>query len=424
MKLVTLPLCLTLLAAAPPVMADPPAPPAPPARPGTWPRIRPMPHRPLLPPPASAPAPAEPLVPLPPVPPSADVPAAPVGSATIVVAPVPRHPPRRLPRPRKPAGPPPNVKLTLEAPTLLGAWTVRVSNEGDVPVRLAADARLVSLDVTPRGESKPVHCELPGDMRPDDDLDRALVLPPKRAYAETFEPRLYCFGERALSALSPQAIVVARLGWPASSRAEDRQAVSAIDGIEPVVGSLPSLTSAPIALRDEPTPSAAPVVPAAATPSDLPVLRLSGATAVDATSNEDVAVSVTLRNDSSRPVRLRFKPETLAFDVTSARGVERCAWPAPVGAPMRELFSTLPPGGAETLSVMLAAYCGRKSFEHSGLMVVRPQLDTRRAGGQDIGLQTFNGQVLATTPTIVRLHRGTGSPRLARPHLEADAPSP
>jgi hypothetical protein len=135
-------------------------------------------------------------------------------------------------------------------------------------------------------------------------------------------------------------------------------------------------------------------------------------------------VSVTLRNDSSRPVRLRFKPETLAFDVTSARGVERCAWPTPVGAPMRELFSTLPPGGAETLSVMLADYCGRKSFEHSGLMVVRPQLDTRRAGGQDIGLQTFNGQVLATTPTIVRLHRGTGSPRLARPHLEADSPSP
>jgi hypothetical protein len=85
---------------------------------------------------------------------------------------------------------------------------------------------------------------------------------------------------------------------------------------------------------------------------------------------------------------------------------------------MRELFSTLPAGGAESLSVLLGDYCNRRSFEHAGLVVVRPQLDTRHAGGQDIGLQTFDGQVIATVPTVVRLHRGTGSARLGRPHLE------
>ena len=312
------------------------------------------------------------------------------------------------------------MKLSLDVPTRQGAWTLHVTNAGDVPVRLAADARRVSLEVTPRGEAHPVHCELPVDMRPDDDLDRSLVLPPGRSYAESFEPRLYCFGEHALRALSPQAIVVARLGWPAGSLAEDRQAVSAIDGVEPVVGSLPSITSAPVALPDEPTPSTALVTATGA--GEVPMLHLASSVAVDAQSFGDLAITVTLRNEGTRPVRLRFKPETLAFDVTTSRGVERCSWPAPVGAPMRELFSTLPAGGSETLSVLLADYCNRKSFDRGGLVVVRPQLDTRRAGGQDIGIRTFDGQVIATVPTVVRLHKGTGSARLARPRLEQEKP--
>jgi hypothetical protein len=298
---------------------------------------------------------------------------------------------------------------------------MRVTNRGDVPVRLAADARLLSLDVTPRGDTKPVHCELPLDMRPDDDLDRSLVLPPKRSYAETFEPRLYCFGEHALQALSPLAIVVARLGWPASSRAEVRQAVSAIDGVEPVMGSLPFLASPPIALHDDPTPMAAPVMTSDAAPTEPVLLHLSGAVAVDAGTLGELAVTVTARNAGTRPVRLRFKPETLAFEVTTSRGVEHCGWPSPVGAPMRELFSTLPADGAESLSVLLSDYCNRKSFERGGLVVVRPQLDTRHASGQDIGLRTFDGQILAPVPTIVRLHKGTGGTHLARPHLEPAA---
>jgi hypothetical protein len=201
-----------------------------------------------------------------------------------------------------------------------------------------------------------------------------------------------------------------------------RQAVSAIDGVEPVMGSLPSLTSHPVALGDDPTPSPAPTALPDATPADQPALRLSSAVTVDAQTLGDLAVSVTLHNEGSRPVRLRFKPETLAFEVTTSHGVEHCSWPTPVGAPMRELFSTLPGGGSETLSVLLGDYCNRKSFERGGLVVVRPQLDTRHASGQDVGLHTFDGQVLATLPTVVRLHKGTGSARLGRPHLEAEQP--
>jgi hypothetical protein len=175
-----------------------------------------------------------------------------------------------------------------------------------------------------------------------------------------------------------------------------------------------------VALADDPTPSLTPVAVAGA-PTEVPRLHLTGTVAVDAQTLGDLAVTVTLHNDGTRPVRLRFKPETLAFDVTTSRGVEHCSWPTPVGAPMRELFSTLPAGGAESQQVLLADYCNRKTFERAGLVVVRPQLDTRKAGGQDIGLQTFDGQVIATEPTIVRLHHGTGAARLGRPQLEPGA---
>src|SRR4029077_12043842 len=63
-------------------------------------------------------------------------------------------PPAAKPKPRAavkpkpaaavaPAVPPPDVRLTIEVPTTRGTWTMRVTNAGDVPVRIAADARLL-----------------------------------------------------------------------------------------------------------------------------------------------------------------------------------------------------------------------------------------------------------------------------------------
>ena len=323
-----------------------------------------------------------------------------------------RNVPSRPKPPLPPAGPPPSVKLVLDAPTPGGPWTLRVTNAGDVPVMLAADGRLLSLEVTPRGERKPVRCELPADMRPADDLDRSLVLPAGRAYSEIIQPRLYCFGERALDALAPGAIVVAHLGWPAGSRGETHQVVWPIDGVQPALAALPVLTAPPVALPDEPTAMAAPV-------GEPVSLRVSGPRTVDAATFGSLSVTVTLHNDGPRPVRVRFRPEDLAFEVSTSRGVEHCAWPMPPTAPMRELFSTLAPHGSASLNLLLEEYCNRRSFDQPGLVVVRPKLDTRKGGGAEIGLRTFDGQVIATSPTVVRLHQGTGKVRLARPQLEA-----
>ena len=317
-----------------------------------------------------------------------------------------------------PAGPKPDVKLTLDAPTTHGPWTVHVANAGDIPVRLVADARLLTLELTPRGARKPLRCQLPVDMRPADDTERTLVLPPRRSYSESFEPRMYCFGERELEALAATTIVVARLGWPERANGHGPHVVSAIEGVEPEVAALSDIASPPVSLPDEPTPMAPPEPTRTAEDPDPVHLALASSRAVDAQTAENLALTVTLRNDGKRPVRLRFRPETLGFDVTSSSGVQHCGWPTTPSAPARDYFSTLAPGGAESITVILGDYCGRAPFERPGLVVLRPNLDTRKASGAAIGLKTFDGVVIAATPSVVRLHQGNGKPHLERPRLD------
>jgi hypothetical protein len=327
-----------------------------------------------------------------------------------------------------PAGPLPDVQMALEAPTRLGPWSVRVTNHGDVPVRLVADARLLVLEATPRSASKAVRCELPADMRPGDDMEGALVLPPGRSYVETFEPRLYCFGARSLEALSAGATVVGRLGW-SGARAHGPYVVQSIDGVEPLLAPLKSIDSPPVALPDDPTPAF--IEASAANPSDPDPAHLvvRGQPAIDAPSASNIAVAVTLRNQGKRPVAVRFRPDTLGFEVAGPTGVQDCHWPVSPSAAMRELFTTLRPAGAADLSVLLADYCDSRSFSQPGLVVITPRMDTRKASGADVALRTFDGVVTATAPTIVRLHQGLKPPHLRHPRLEPlpgslDVPAP
>jgi hypothetical protein len=255
-------------------------------------------------------------------------------------------------------------------------------------------------------------------MRPADDLERAMVLPPGRAFGEKFEPRLYCFGQAGFDALAPGAIVIARLG-PHPGTARVSPELAPIDGVEPVVASEPALMAAPIALPDEKSPREA-AQPASADPAlDLPRLKLESPSAIDAASPENVEVPLTLRNEGSTPVTVRFRPETIGFDVTTPRGVQRCAWPARPSAPTRELFTTLPAHGAVQLTLMLESYCADPLFDRGGLLTVRPFLETRGASGAPLGLRTFDGRVLGSSITFVRMHRGKSTEPLIRPRARA-----
>jgi hypothetical protein len=318
--------------------------------------------------------------------------------------------------------PQPNVQLGIEAPSTRGAWVMRVANDGDVPVRIVADARLLTLEVFPRGAREAVRCDLPPELKPEDDLERPLVLPPHRAYRETFEPRLYCMGGRRLDALAPGAIVVAHLGW--TGHKSKLLEVSAIEGVEPRIAGRPSIDAPPVALPDEPTPRPVPVPDERAVLADVPRLSLQSAPSVDATSASAIEIPLTLRNDGARAVVLRFRPESLRFDLLNQERSERCTWPGQPGAPLRELFTTVPPKATSSLTVVLGTFCTTHAFDQAGLYVVTARLDTRGTSGASLGLHTFDGEVFATSSTVVRLRRGRAPKVPARPRLEPSLTGP
>ncbi len=332
-------------------------------------------------------------------------------SHVAVPAPRPRRSHSRATPDAATAMPQADIKLTLEAPTARGPWTMRIVNDASAPVRVVADARFLAFELIRRGDTRIERCELPSDMRPAEASDRSIVLPPGRAYVETFEPRLYCFSGRALKALEPTSIVIAHLGWLGRSGGEWE--VSPIDGIEPQIASQKHLDAPPVFLYDEKL-SFGQGAPAKDTSASL---ALESPESVEAESPDEVGVPVTLRNTGSRGVLVRFRPDTVGFEVFSPSGQELCAWPRLPAAPTPELFTRLRPGSTTQMTFALAAFCNDDSLDRDGLLVVRPWLDTRGASGDSIGLDAFTGWVSAATPTLVRLHRGRGLPIRVPPQL-------
>jgi len=369
-----------------------------------------------------------------------------------VVRPRVPHPVRPAPAPEpEPQGPAPSLKLTVVTPAH-GLWQMHVENLDTVPVRLVADARLLSLDVTPAGDAAgghTVHCVLPGDMRPADDEERGLVVPPKRSYAESFDPRLYCFALPETAVLTPGASVVAHLGWappPARARHDRHPAlkagpyvVSPLEGVVPVVGAQRELTSeafsipAEVAVADpavRPTdPSKPPASPSAQPPSSAdppppavgdapPRLSLEVSSRADVERPGDLTVAVRLSNDGNRPVSLLFRPTVLHFVAAGPAGATRCRWPNQSDTPIRELFTTLSPHESTSVEVQLADLCQIPIFDKPGLYVVRARLDTRRASGASIGMRTFDGELEAKEPMLVRVRAAKDGIARPRPTLE------
>jgi hypothetical protein len=319
------------------------------------------------------------------------------------------------------------VKLSLTAPTTRGTWTVRITNGGDVPVRLAADARVLTLDVTARGARAPVHCDLPEAMRPENgDLERPLVLPPGRSYSESFEARLYCFGAARGAALAPGSVVVAHLGW--TGKRTTYFAVTPLEGVEPRVASVGALDAPPVVLPDEttvrsgirsgvgssgPTPEPASGGAPGGSDADAPMV-LSSSGWVDAESESGVEIPVTLRNAGTSAVAVRFRPDVLRFDVVGPAGVRHCKWATLPGAPLRDQFTTLAPGASTTLVATVPSFCDAHTFDEPGVYFVRAGVDTRAPAGRLAGLHAFEGDRIADEVTVVRLNKGR-SPRPAPP---------
>jgi hypothetical protein len=337
-------------------------------------------------------------------------------------------PARHKARPRKPpppALPSPAIELTLDAPSPDAPWTLRAKNTGDVPLRLTADGRIAALDVTVPGARKgarPIRCELPGDMRPADDDDRELVVPPGRAYAEKIDARLFCFGAHEAAALVPGASVVPRLlgshDVPVVAPLDDGDGTATLATLTELAGVATTI---------------GPALPSTKDPSRPRQLTLGSPTFVDAERGPDAALTITARNDTPAPLSFLFRPETIALDVTGPSGIGvtdpsptvRCAWQGASPAPIRELFSQLSPKGTDSLTILPSALCPDGTFDLPGLYLVRGRLDTRRTSGASVGLHTLNAEVAGEGATRLRVRAATSVPRpLPKPQLEPLPPTP
>jgi hypothetical protein len=331
------------------------------------------------------------------------------------------------------------LRLTVDAPSADPAWTLRVTNDSSSPVRLAADARLVSIEIAHPKKGRPATtCKAPAGLRPGDvHDDRALYLAPGASYVETFDPRLYCFGANA-DKLATGARVRVKLGFgPAPKFGVPRGpfvAEGTTHGKEhaPITElATDELTlAAPTAPPPPPvTTLAGPVVTRANETADAnaPRLGLFVDRHDDAHAARDVAVTLRASNEGRRALSavlrgrmLGFVVERLAHDGLVAT-TTTCA-PAPKAhASASELVGKVQGGRDVALSVLLAEVCPIRSFERPGLYRVSPRLDAKVAG-EAAELAPWIGEALATQSVLVRVATGREPFYDAPPAPEVAAP--
>ena len=283
-----------------------------------------------------------------------------------------------------PALSPPPLAVSLVPGTGGGPWKLRVENTGDVPVRIAADPRLLVLDVTPPAgfvdptvktkrpasakpeEPKTSRCVLPEDARPSTDEGRDLVVPAKRSWSAIVDPLFYCFGPRERAMLVAGATVTAHFGWPAPLTKPGNTAAAA-RGRKPAVLAPPFVTApvgaavgklapakelvgAPVTLSEtvpgstpRPSPSAAADGGAALPPlpSASGSLVVSMPDSLDIGRGNEISTTVTVANEGDKPAVLLFRSDMLRFNVAGPAGSIACGTTRAVDAPIRELSGGL-----------------------------------------------------------------------------------
>ena len=300
----------------------------------------------------------------------------------------------------------PHVRLLLDAHTWHGPWTITFVNEEDVPVRIAADARQLSLLVRLPNDKNYTKCSLPSSMR-GTGRDRQLVLDPAQSYVETIDPRLYCWGENQTK-LAPGASVTAFVGWAPDVRLEKRSKPQVAPFVvEPVLAppafpftkQMASLTHW-LAASDD-SLIAQPEQPPARYVG-TPDLRLSTPKWEDA-DLRSARISATLTNVGDRAALIHIRPDDLELRVQRPDGsMAACGPGSSYRAAVRDFFLTIQPGKSVSVSSLLSERCPSGTFERPGLYQLHTTLRARD-NGSAFHLQAITGDFAAPTPTLLRL---------------------
>ncbi|MBX3226682.1 MAG: hypothetical protein KIT84_39325 [Labilithrix sp.] len=330
----------------------------------------------------------------------------------------------------------PAVKLEV-TPTASGPWTMKITNGGEGPVRLAADPRLLSFELVPPGggaieldkpkkgaPAGPIRCALPDESRPSTDEGRELVVPGKRSWSATFDPFFYCFGARERAALVKDAQVKARFGWrPVATKGKTAAAPSPPFALSPVGASVgkidpvKELEADPVTLPDTISIAPKPAGSEPATPP--PSVYLTVPETMDAAKGDDLTTTVSLVNETDRPIALLFRPDMVTFAVSGPGGSVACGAPRTIGSPIRELFVTVGVKGKTSLSILFTATCPSGTFDLPGLYRITPKLDTTNASGRSINIKSWDDVATAKAPLLLRV-RQPKRPTLTGPRPALD----
>lgn len=118
---------------------------------------------------------------------------------------------------------PPPVHIQVTAPSPDPAWTLRIDNEGTQRIRLAADIRLLSIQIQKPGSREWRTCKpAPGQTPTRFPAARELYLAPGESWVEDFDPRLFCFGTEG-DLLRGGTVVRFRFGFDPRGGRADRE---------------------------------------------------------------------------------------------------------------------------------------------------------------------------------------------------------
>lgn len=327
--------------------------------------------------------------------------------------------PRGRTPPPPPPPPPPGVTLSLDAKAPDHGWTVKLVNGGADPIRIVADWRLLSFDVSNAGHDH--HCTLPTDMTPTTDTERTLVVPPNRTWSAEIDPAMYCFTSAQTAALVPGATVTANFGFALQSGAyRPPYAVTPVSGD---AGAQPArrISATVVTLAAAPELDAgAPALSLDASVTTNPAnaypvkLKMSLPDRLDVSRAFEQSVTVSITNEGDRPVHTLITPPTIGFAVELPSGrLVRCGADTAVSA-FPELLSTLAPRARTAQSIDIGAVCGIY-MRRPGLYRVRARLDTHLVAPPP-GTTTFwSGESLGT-PMLMRVR--AGEEPMAPPHLD------
>jgi len=345
--------------------------------------------------------------------------------------------------PPPPPAPPPPITLALSAPAPDHGWEVKLTNSGTLPVRIVADPRLYSFEITPppgatpapppahpprhrRGAAPaggPVKCALPSEMIPSTDTERTLTLVAGRSWTVSIDPRMFCFSAAQGAALVEGATVTTTFGWT-PNRPAPPYAVTPImqaDAVDAGVGPARSISAPPVTLAAAPAPDGGVeggveggVAPEPPLSDAYPVhLKVSLPERLDVSRVFEQSVTVSITNEGDRPVRTLFTPATVGFTIVTPRGTT-----AECGAPrqatvLAELAGALGPRGRTAVSLNLDAACP-DVFSKPGLYRVRPRFDSTQATGGAPG-RYYSGKAIGE-PMLLRVR--VGDEPLPRPRVD------